>query len=139
MTTQSAKAPIALRKAQKWAHLLDTAVKLPFIPFRIGLDAIVGLLPGAGDALMLVAGFRIIMLGKSLGMPKALLWAMVRNTVLDFAIGFIPLIGDIADFFYKSNQKNVRIMERWWISNNKAAVDKRTAEKLKQWGDQLSD
>ena len=46
------KAPKALLKAQKLANLLDTAIKLPFIPIRIGLDSIVGLIPGAGDALM---------------------------------------------------------------------------------------
>ncbi|MBU2980142.1 DUF4112 domain-containing protein [Alteromonas sp. C1M14] len=133
------RAPAPLLKAQKWANVLDTAVKLPVIPFRIGLDSIVGLLPGLGDGLMLLAGLRIVMLGKSLGMPKALVSAMVRNALLDFAIGFIPVFGDIADFFFKSNQKNVRIMEKWWISNNKGAVDKHTAEKLQQWREKLSD
>ena len=65
------KAPKALLKAQKLANLLDTAVKLPFIPIRIGLDSIVGLIPGAGDALMLFVSLRIVWLGKSLGFNKS--------------------------------------------------------------------
>ncbi|MEC8490426.1 MAG: DUF4112 domain-containing protein [Pseudomonadota bacterium] len=127
------KAPKALLKAQKLANLLDTAVKLPFIPIRIGLDSIVGLIPGAGDALMLFVSLRIVWLGKSLGMPKALIAQMVKNSAIDFGLGFIPFVGDIADIFYKANQKNVRIMERWWISENKHEVDKATQKALSEW------
>ncbi len=127
------KAPKALLKAQKLANLLDTAVKLPFIPIRIGLDSIVGLIPGAGDALMLFVSLRIVWLGKSLGMPKALIAQMVKNSAIDFGLGFIPSVGDIVDIFYKANQKNVRIMERWWISENKHEVDKVTQKALSEW------
>ena len=127
------KAPKALLKAQKLANLLDTAVKLPFIPIRIGLDSIVGVIPGAGDALMLFVSLRIVWLGKSLGMPKALIAQMVKNSAIDFGLGFIPFVGDIVDIFYKANQKNVRIMERWWISENKHEVDKATQKALSEW------
>jgi len=127
------KAPKALLKAQKLANLLDTAIKLPFIPIRIGLDSIVGLIPGAGDALMLLISLRIVCLGKSLGMPKALVAQMVKNSAIDFGLGFVPFIGDLIDVFYKANQKNVRLMERWWISQNKESVDVATQQKLAQW------
>ena len=127
------KAPKALLKAQKLANLLDTAIKLPFFPIKIGLDSIVGLIPGAGDAIMLFVSLRIVWLGKSLGMPKALVAQMVKNSAIDFGLGFIPFVGDIVDVFYKANQKNVRIMERWWISENKSNVDSATQEKLAQW------
>ena len=127
------KAPKALLKAQKLANLLDTAIKLPFIPIRIGLDSIVGLIPGAGDALMLLISLRIVWLGKSLGMPEALVAQMVKNSAIDFGLGFVPFIGDLIDVFYKANQKNVRLMERWWISQNKESVDVATQQKLAQW------
>ncbi|AXT38850.1 DUF4112 domain-containing protein [Alteromonas sp. BL110] len=127
------KAPKALLKAQRLANLLDTAVKLPFFPIKIGLDSIVGLIPGAGDAIMLFVSLRIVWLGKSLGMPKALVAQMVKNSAIDFGLGFIPFVGDIVDVFYKANQKNVRIMERWWVSENKGNVDAATQEKLAQW------
>ena len=127
------KAPSALLKAQKLANLLDAAIKLPFIPIKIGLDSIVGLIPGAGDALMLFVSLRIVWLGKSLGMPSALVAQMVKNSAIDFGLGFIPFIGDLIDVFYKANQKNVRIMERWWISENKSQVDEATRQRLEQW------
>ena len=127
------KAPKALLKAQKLANLLDTAIKLPFIPIRIGLDSIVGLIPGAGDALMLLISLRIVWLGKALGMPKALVAQMVKNSAIDFGLGFVPFIGDLIDVFYKANQKNVRLMERWWISQNKESVGVATQQKLAQW------
>ena len=131
------KAPKALLKAQKLANLLDTAVKLPIIPIRIGLDSIVGLIPGAGDALMLLVSLRIVWLGKSLGMPSALVVQMVKNSAIDFGLGFVPFIGDIVDVFYKANQKNVRLMEKWWISENKADVDAQTQKKLTEWEEKL--
>ena len=89
------KAPKALLKAQKLANLLDTAVKLPFIPIRVGLDSLVGLIPGAGDAIMLLVSLRIVWLGKSLGMPSSLVAQMVKNSAIDFGLGFVPFIGDI--------------------------------------------
>ncbi|ALM92853.1 MULTISPECIES: DUF4112 domain-containing protein [Alteromonas] len=131
------KAPKALLKAQKLANLLDTAVKLPIIPIRIGLDSIVGLIPGAGDALMLLVSLRIVWLGKSLGMPSALVAQMVKNSAIDFGLGFVPFIGDIVDVFYKANLKNVRLMEKWWISENKADVDAQTQKKLTEWEEKL--
>ena len=131
------KAPQALLKAQKLANLLDTAVKLPFIPIRVGLDSLVGLIPGAGDALMLLVSLRIVWLGKSLGMPSALVAQMVKNSAIDFGLGFVPFIGDIVDVFYKANQKNVRLMEKWWISENKADVDAATQQKLSEWQERL--
>ncbi|MDO6568555.1 DUF4112 domain-containing protein [Alteromonas sp. 1_MG-2023] len=131
------KAPQALLKAQKLANLLDTAVKLPFIPIRVGLDSLVGLIPGAGDALMLLVSLRIVWLGKSLGMPSALVAQMVKNSAIDFGLGFIPFVGDIVDVFYKANQKNVRLMEKWWISENKADVDAATQQKLSEWQEKL--
>ncbi len=130
------KAPKALLKAQKLANLLDTAVKLPIIPVRVGLDSLVGLIPGAGDAIMLLVSLRIVWLGKSLGMPKVLVAQMVKNAAIDFGLGFIPFVGDVVDIFYKANQKNVRIMERWWIGENKANVDAAARQALNDWNEQ---
>lgn len=127
------KAPAELLKAQTLANSLDTAIKVPFLPIRIGFDAVVGLIPGGGDLLMFLVALRIIWLGKKLGLPRALCFQMIKNSVLDLLFGFIPVIGDIVDVFFKSNQKNVRILERWWISQNKADVDRMTQEKIKAW------
>tara|TARA_B100002049_G_C16005410_1_gene343402 strand:+ start:504 stop:953 length:450 start_codon:yes stop_codon:yes gene_type:complete len=133
------RAPQELLKAQKTANLLDTSVKLPVIPIRFGLDSIVGLIPGVGDAAMLLAGLRIVWLAKKMGVPKPLVASMVRNSAIDFGLGFIPFVGDIADFFYKSNQKNVRIMETWWASQNKGSIDESTRQKLSDWDKRMSE
>ncbi|MEC7471569.1 protein of unknown function [Marisediminitalea aggregata] len=126
-------APTELLKAQKLANRLDTAFKLPFIPFRIGLDAIIGLIPGLGDAVMLIAALRIVYLGKKMGLPPGLVKVMLRNALLDFGLGFIPLVGDIVDFFYKANQANVRVMEKYWVSQNKDAIDANAKSALEAW------
>ena len=131
--TTGVTAPTELLKAQKLANRLDTAFKLPFIPFRIGLDAIIGLIPGLGDAVMLVAALRIVYLGKRMGLPPGLVKVMLRNALLDFGLGFIPLVGDIVDFFYKANQANVRVMEKYWVSQNKDAIDANAKSALEAW------
>ncbi|WP_370240236.1 DUF4112 domain-containing protein [Marisediminitalea sp.] len=131
--TTGVTAPTELLKAQKLANRLDTAFKLPFIPFRIGLDAIIGLIPGLGDAVMLIDALRIVYLGKRMGLPPGLMKVMLRNALLDFGLGFIPLVGDIVDFFYKANQANVRVMEKYWVSQNKDAIDANAKSALEAW------
>ncbi|MDT0583527.1 MULTISPECIES: DUF4112 domain-containing protein [Alteromonadaceae] len=133
MEDEDFRAPSALLQAQAIANLLDTAIPIPFVGIRVGLDFLVGLIPGIGDAIMLLASLRIVQLGKQLGVPQPLRTAMLRNSVIDFGLGFIPIVGDIVDLFYKANQKNVRIMERWWIQENKARVDAAAKQKLVEW------
>lgn len=127
------KAPSALLQAQAIANLLDTAIPIPFVKVRLGLDFLIGLIPGVGDAIMLLASLRIVQLGRQLGLPKSHTSMMLRNSLLDFGLGFIPLVGDIVDLFYKANQKNVRIMERWWVETNKAEIDALAQQKMREW------
>ena len=129
----SKSAPKYLLRAQKIANMTDTAVKIPFTKVRIGLDSIIGLLPGIGDGLMLGVSSYIIVLAARLGVPKSLRAAMLRNCLIDFALGLIPFVGDIVDVFFQANKKNVRIIEKWWVSTNQGAIKNRTAEKLALW------
>lgn len=126
-------APKELLKAQALANLLDTAVKIPFIGIRVGLDFLVGLIPGIGDIIMLLASLRIVHLGKKLNMPKALQVKMLRTALIDYVLGFVPLVGDVVDLFYKANQKNVRTMESWWVSENKEKIDALTKKQVADW------
>jgi len=126
-------APEELLKAQALANLLDTAVKIPFIGIRVGLDFLVGLIPGIGDIIMLLASLRIVHLGKKLNMPKALQIKMLRTALIDYLLGFVPLVGDVVDLFYKANQKNVRTMESWWVSENKDKIDALTKKQVAEW------
>lgn len=127
------KAPHALRKAQKLAHLLDSAIGIPFTRFRFGLDSILGLIPGLGDVVTVGLSGHIIHLAGQMGAPVTLRAAMVRNAIFDFLIGLIPFVGDISDVFYKGNRKNIRLLESWWVSTHHEQLQNQTAEHLANW------
>ncbi|WP_395338102.1 DUF4112 domain-containing protein [Ningiella sp. W23] len=129
------KAPKELTQAQALGNLLDTAVRLPIINIKVGLDFLVGLIPVVGDTIMLFASLRIVHLAHKLGIPKPLKTKMLINTFIDWLLGFVPVLGDIVDIFFKANQRNVRILELWWVSENKAEIDKLRAKMLKEWED----
>ena len=127
------QAPKELKQAQDIANLLDMAVKIPFIGVRIGLDFLVGLIPVLGDTIMLLASLRIVHLADKINVPTDIRKLMLRNALLDYGLGFIPIVGDIVDVFYKANIKNVRLMERWWLTENKGAVDAHTQALFADW------
>jgi len=129
----SFQAPEELLQAQALANLLDYAVRIPVIGIRVGLDSLVGLIPVLGDGIMFFASMRILYLGYKMNLPKPLLGNMLRNSVFDMLLGFIPLVGDIFDLFFKANIKNVRIMEQYWVSQNKDIIDAYAKKKYDEW------
>ncbi|GLR71842.1 DUF4112 domain-containing protein [Agaribacter marinus] len=130
---ESFRAPDELLNAQALANLLDTAVRIPFVGIKVGLDFLIGLIPGVGDTLMLLASLRIVYLGKKMNLPKPLMHKMIRNAVIDYGLGFIPIVGDIIDLFFKANQRNVRIMEQYWVAENKDIIDAIAKRKYEEW------
>jgi hypothetical protein len=117
MDTQTQK-PRALLKAQKLAKLTDSSFKIPILGVSLGLDALIGLIPVVGDLLMVGVSLRIVSMAKQMQVPKTLRLKMLKNIALDFLFGLVPFVGDVIDLFYKSNKKNVRIMEKWWKQSN---------------------
>lgn len=101
---------IALRKADRLATLLDTAITLPVINIKVGLDFLIGLIPVLGDTAMLLISLRIVQLAHKAGVGKKYRNKMLRNSLLDFGLGFIPVVGDLFDLFFKANKRNVAIM-----------------------------
>ena len=95
-----------LSKADRIAKLLDQN-PVPGTDFRIGLDGIIGLIPGVGDILTMRCRY-ILLLASKEGV-SATIMRMLLNIGLDQLIGMFPLIGDIADFFWKANSKNVAL------------------------------
>lgn len=77
--------------------------------FRFGLDGVVGLIPGLGDAMGAIAGTVILYRAARAGVPKSALLRMAANIGIDAAIGAIPLIGDVFDFVFKASTINARI------------------------------
>lgn len=95
--------------AEKLTDLLENRFSL--FGFKFGLDAVMGIIPGIGDALPLVLSLYLVWIGVNLRLPRNKISLMLRNIILDFIIGSIPLVGDIADVLYRSNTKNLHILK----------------------------
>jgi hypothetical protein len=100
-------------RARAIAKVLDSAVGIPGTPIRLGLDAILGLIPGAGDVVGAALSGYIVLTAVRRGVPRAVLWRMIGNVIVDTAIGAVPVIGDLFDVAYRSNDRNVQLLERF--------------------------
>lgn len=91
------------------ARLMDSAVRVPGTRWRIGLDGVIGLIPGVGDTLGAAVSSVIIMQAALSGIPIWVLLRMVLNVAVEWAVGLIPLVGDLFDFAWKANSRNVML------------------------------
>jgi hypothetical protein len=98
--------------ARLLAQVLDRSIGVPGTDIRIGLDPIIGLIPGFGDAVAGLAGSMILFLAAQLHIPKIVLVRMSVNIALNGAIGSIPLLGDLFSVWFQSNVRNVELLER---------------------------
>lgn len=95
------------------SHILDEAFRIPGTNIRFGLDPVISFFfPVAGDALGALMSAYIVVLSVRHGLPKIVIARMVFNVAADFIIGGIPLIGDLFDFTWKSNDKNMRLLNK---------------------------
>ncbi len=97
---------------EKLAEWLDTKWVLPGTTWRFGLDSVIGLVPGVGDAVTTIMGAYIIVRARELGAPAHLQVAMAGNLAIDAIVGAVPLLGDVFDFAFRSNAKNIRLLKR---------------------------
>ena len=102
-----------LRGLRTVVRMLDDLVPIPGTRFRFGLDPLIGLVPGAGDvAGALLSGYALLVAAR-LGAPPAVLVRMVGNIAIDTVVGAIPVVGDAFDFGWKSNRRNLALLERY--------------------------
>lgn len=105
-------AHLHLKRIRALATLLDNAYRVPGTNFRIGWDTILGLAPGVGDVATGMASATIVGYAMRLGVRKRVLARMLANVGIDVTIGAIPLLGDLFDAAFKSNLRNVILVER---------------------------
>jgi hypothetical protein len=93
------------------ARALDTAIRIPGTGIRFGLDAIIGLVPGAGDlASALMSGY-IVLASARLGVPPWVVGRMILNLGVDTLVGSVPLLGDLFDVGFRANIRNAALLE----------------------------
>jgi len=95
-----------------FAHLLDDWFRIPFTPIRVGLDGLIGLIPGLGDILAGIASFVIILAAWIRGVPWVTLVRMTVNLSIEVLVGSIPVLGDAFDIAWKANRRNYKLMMR---------------------------
>ena len=106
-----------VRRLRHLSTLLDEQFRIPGTTYRIGLDGLLGLIPGAGDTLSLLLSTYWLFEATRLGVPRRLLLRMAANIGLDALAGAIPIIGDIFDVAWKANKKNLALLEAYLASN----------------------
>ena len=95
------------------ATLLDTAFILPGTNVRFGFDALIGLVPGIGDAITTAISLYIVHEARQLGAPAHLILRMLANVAVDGFVGAVPLVGDAFDVLWRANRRNVRLLREW--------------------------
>ena len=110
MRTQSRAERIA--RLDALASLLDTAFILPGTNIRFGVDALIGLVPGIGDAITTVMSLYIVREARALGAPRHLIARMLVNVALDSVVGAVPLLGDAFDVMWRANRRNMALLQK---------------------------
>lgn len=105
--------PRALERYRSLARTMDARFRIPGTPIRFGWDAILGLIPGIGDALGGMSGGYGLWVAYRLGAPPVVLLRLLFNVGVDLTLGTVPLLGDLFDLGWRSNQRNLRLIEAW--------------------------
>ncbi|HEX8216326.1 MAG TPA: DUF4112 domain-containing protein [Allosphingosinicella sp.] len=101
------------RRVEAMETLLERAFTVPGTSYRVGLDAIVGLVPVVGDVVTTAMGAWIVWEARNLGMSRFQIARMAANVGVDTLIGMVPLVGDLFDLAFRSNSRNLRTLKRW--------------------------
>jgi hypothetical protein len=116
----------ALPQVRMLAKFLDSAFTVPGTRFRFGFDPLIDLVPVVGDAVGAAIGSYILVTGARLGLPRAVLARMLWNIGIDAVVGAVPFVGPLLDAGYRSNTKNVRLLEA-------ALVDADRTRRTSRW------
>ncbi len=101
-----------MRSLRSLKRLLDEQFRVPGTTVRFGWDALIGLVPWAGDAATALFSCAIIVQAHRMRVPQVVQLRMLINVAIDLLVGAVPVVGDVADVFWKSNSKNFALLER---------------------------
>ena len=119
--------PKTRARLSKWvAFVLDDLVRIPGTQRRVGLDPILGLIPGAGDFFTSAGGLTLLAAGARRKVPVSVYLRMAANWMLNALIGVLPVIGDLFSFWFKSNRRNYELL--------RAHLDEQTGESAENAG-----
>ncbi len=110
---RSARLAAADRRLAIVTRILDDLVTVPGTRQRIGVEPIVGLIPGAGDIVSAAVGIWLIVEATRFHLPGSVVARMVLNTLVDLVVGIVPVLGDLFDFGFKSNSRNLELFRRY--------------------------
>lgn len=115
--------PISVRRRlQAMEQLLEGLFVISGINRRVGLDVILDAIPVAGDLIAAALGTWMVWEARNLGMPRRTMARMFGNVGIDWALGMIPFVGAVPDFFFRSNTRNLRIIRRYLEKHHPAAA-----------------
>lgn len=98
---------------ERLVDLMDQRYRVPGTDIRFGLDALIGLVPGIGDFVGMLIGLAVLFEALRLRAPWLVVARMIANLWLDAMVGAIPLVGDVWDFWFKANRRNLRLLQRY--------------------------
>ncbi len=101
-----------LQRLRNISHILDNAIAIPGLGYRVGLDPLIGLLPGGGDLIAGIVSIYIVAEAARLGVPAVTLGRMGVNILTEVILGTVPMLGDFFDVVWKANARNVQLLER---------------------------
>jgi hypothetical protein len=113
------------KKLERLAWFLDSSIKVPGFNARFGLDGLIGLIPGIGDVISALISSVVISEAARMGASKALMLKMAFNILVDTVVGAVPLVGDLFDFAWKANNRNVNLLNQYLDSPRETEVSSR--------------
>lgn len=108
----SSRKELARQRLIALTKLMDEAVEVPALGTRVGLDALLGLVPVVGDLASAAIGLYMVAQARELGASRWLQARMVGNLLADAAIGAVPLAGDLADVYFKAHRRNLKLLQK---------------------------
>jgi hypothetical protein len=121
MSEEAARAQFS-RSIERVAKVMDSAIKVPILG-GVGLDALLGLVPIAGDAASAAVSVSLIAKSVRYGIPREIITKMLANVLVDLLLGAVPLVGDLVDVWFRANERNVALLKEYLGDEAREVID----------------